>query len=70
MTRRIYRELSNEIRQKISDGMKKHHQEMSIDTKMAANKKRSESQKRYWSSIPHKQTGVTHNNATMQDIML
>lgn len=70
MTRRIYRELSNEIRQKISDGMKRHHQEMSIDTKRATNKKRSESQKRYWSSIPHKQTGVTHNNATMQDIML
>lgn len=69
MTRRIYRELSNEIRQKISDGMKKHHQEMSIDTKMAANKKRSESQKRYWRSIRHKQTGAT-DNATMQDIML
>ena len=69
MTRRIYRELSNEIRQKISDGMKKHHQEMSIDTKMAANKKRSESQKRYWCSIHHKQTGAT-DNATMQDIML
>ena len=69
MTRRIYRELSNEIRQKISDGMKKHHQEMSIDTKMAANKKRSESQKRYRCSIRHKQTGAT-DNATMQDIML
>lgn len=69
MTRRIYRELSNEIRQKISDGMKRHHQEMSIDTKRAANKKRSESQRRYWSSIPHKQTGAT-DNATMQDIML
>ena len=69
MTRRIYRELSNEIRQKISDGQKRHHQEMSIDTKRAANKKRSESQKRYWSSIPHKQTGAT-DNATMQDIML
>jgi hypothetical protein len=69
MTRRIYRELSNELRQKISDGMKKHHQEMSIDTKRAANKKRSESQRRYWSSIPHKQTGAT-DNATMQDIML
>ena len=69
MTRRIYRELSNEIRQKISDGMKRHHQEMSIDTKRAANKKRSESQKRYWNSIPHKQTGAT-DNATMQDIML
>ena len=46
MTRRIYRELSNEIRQNISNGMKKNHQEMSIDTKLAANKKRSESQKR------------------------
>lgn len=42
---------------------------MSIDTKMAANKKRSESQKRYWCSIHHKQTGAT-DNATMQDIML
>lgn len=42
---------------------------MSIDTKMAANKKRSESQKRYWCSIRHKQAGAT-NNATMQDIML
>ena len=69
MTRRIYRELSNELRQKISDGMKRHHQEMSIDTKLAANKKRSESQKRYWCSIPHKQTGAT-DNAPMQDIML
>lgn len=69
MTRRIYRELSNELRQKISDGQKRHHQEMSIDTKRAANKKRSESQKRYWSNIPHKQTGAT-DNATMQDIML
>ncbi|MBQ5737928.1 MAG: hypothetical protein IIV55_02640 [Alistipes sp.] len=70
MAKRIYRELPVEVRQKISDAMKRHHQEMSIDTKRAANKKRSESQKRYWSSIPHKQTGVTHNNATMQDIML
>ena len=69
MTKRIYRELSNELRQNISDVMKRHHQEMSIDTKRAANKKRSESQKRYWSSIPHKQTGAT-DNATMQDIML
>lgn len=43
---------------------------MSIDTKLAANKKRSESQKRYWRSIRHKQTGATTDNATMQDIML
>ena len=69
MAKRIYRELPVEVRQNISDGMKKHHQEMSIDTKMAANKKRSESQKRYWRSIRHKQTGAT-DNATMQDSML
>lgn len=52
--RRIYRNLSDETKKKIADGVKNSYAAKSIDDKRAAAKKRSESMKNYWSKIPFK----------------
>ena len=55
MAQRIYRELSQEVKDKISTGMRKHHQQMGYDEKKKMNRQKSDSLKRYWESIPNKQ---------------
>ena len=54
MAKRIYRELSDDVKKSISDSMRKHHQQMTYDKKIALNNKKSESLKRYWANIPNK----------------
>ena len=55
MAKRIYRELSQEIKDNISNGMRKFHQKMGYDEKKKMNRQKSDSLKRYWRSIPSKQ---------------
>lgn len=54
---RIYRNLSDETKKKIADGVKNSYANKSIDDKRAAAKKRSESMKNYWAKIPFKPNG-------------
>ena len=54
MAKRIYRELSQEVKDKISSGMRKYHQQMGYDEKKKINRQKSDSLKRYWESIPNK----------------
>ena len=54
MAKRYYRELSDETKKKISDGMKKYHQSMNYDDKQKLAQKQSQSMQRYWQSIPNK----------------
>ena len=51
---RIYRQLSSDIKKRISDSMKKYHSQMTDDVKQKLNNKKSESLKNYWRSIPDK----------------
>ena len=48
---RQYRELSNEVKQKISDSMKKYHSQRGTEKQRSTNKSISNSMKRYWSTI-------------------
>ena len=52
--KRIYRELSNDVKKKISDSMKDYHKNLTFDERQKINMKQSESQKRYWSTIGSK----------------
>ena len=54
MAKRYYRELSDETKKKISDGMKDFHSNRTIDSKRSSAKKQSASMQRYWQSIPNK----------------
>lgn len=54
MAKRYYRELSDDVRKKISDSMKDFHRRMTYDERQRINAKQSESQKRYWAQIPNK----------------
>ncbi len=44
---RIYRQLSSDIKKKISDSLKKYHSQMTDDAKQKLNNKKSESLKNY-----------------------
>lgn len=55
MAKRIYRELSDSVKKSISDSMKDFHRRMTYDERQRINAKQSESQKRYWAGIPHKE---------------
>ena len=61
---RMYRELSDEIKKKISDSMQQYHKQMTYDEKTRINKLKSASQKRYWEGIPSKKN--EQNNQDQQ----
>lgn len=48
---RQYRQLSNEVKKKISDSMKKYHAQRGTEKQRSTNKQISNSMKRYWSTI-------------------
>ena len=52
--KRIYRELSDDVKKRISDSMKEYHKNLTFDKRQKINMKQSESQKRYWSTIGSK----------------
>ena len=54
MAKRIYRELSDDVKKSISDSMKDYHRRMTYDERQKINMKQSQSQKRYWSTIGSK----------------
>lgn len=53
--RRIYRQLSDETKQKISNSMKVFHHKNTIENKRRSNILRSTTMKRYWAGIPNKE---------------
>ena len=63
---RIYRELSDDIKKKISDALKKHYAEQGTEEKRKANRNKSEALKRYWANIPSKK----NEDTTITDAML
>ena len=63
---RIYRELSDDIKKKISDALKKHYAEKGTEEKRKANRNKSEALKRYWANIP----STKNEDATITDAML
>lgn len=54
MAKRYYRELSDDVRKKISDSMKEFHSKRTIDSKRATSEKQSASMLHYWSGIRSK----------------
>lgn len=52
--KRMYRELNDDVKKKISDSMKNYHKSMNYDDKQRVNNKRSSSMLRYWAGIPSK----------------
>ena len=54
MAKRIYRELTDDVKKSISDSMKDYHKRMTYDDKQRVNNKRSSSMIRYWSGVPSK----------------
>ena len=47
MAKRIYRELTDEVKKKISDSMKTYHKNQNIEDKRRINKKKSSSMQYY-----------------------
>jgi ribosomal protein S2 len=69
MARRLYRELTNFTKSKISNSLKNFHRNQNVEDKRQTNKKKSISMQRYWNQIGHKPTGIT-SDTTIEDIML
>ena len=69
MAKRLYRELTNFTKSKISNSLKNFHRNQNVEDKRQTNKKKSISMQRYWSQIGHKPTGIT-SDTTIEDIML
>ena len=62
---RVYRELDDAVKQRISDGMKIYHQNSTTAQKQSRANKISMKLKDYWSGIPSK----SDYNTTMQDYL-
>ena len=54
MAKRIYRELTDDVKKSISDSMQNYHHKLTDSEKEKINRKKSESLKRYWAGIPNK----------------
>ena len=54
MAKRLYRELNDDVKKKISDSMKDFHKRQNIEDKRRVNKLKSASMQHYWNSIPHR----------------
>ena len=66
MAKRIYRELSDEVRKKISDSMIIYHKNQNIEDKRRINKKKSSSMQHYWSGIGNGPTTYTDDTENKQ----
>ena len=69
MARRLYRELTNVTKSKISNSLKNFHRNQNDEDKRQTNKKKSISMQRYWNQLGHNPTGIT-SDTTIEDIML
>ena len=54
MAKRIYRELTDDVKKSISDSMQNYHHKLTDFEKEQISRKKSESLKRYWAGIPSK----------------
>lgn len=54
--KRIYRELPDNTKQKISTSMKQYHANKTAAQEQTTSKRQSEAMKRYWATIPQKST--------------
>ena len=63
MAHRIDRSVNDATKKKISDSMKRYHQNRTEEEKRQTNAKRSASAREYWSHIPPKRTSI-------EDIMI
>ena len=59
---RINREQTPQTKQKISDAMKKKHQERGEEAKQQTAEKQSDSMKNYWRSIPTADQNTSKTN--------
>lgn len=66
MASRIYRELTDEVKKKISDSMKTYHKNQNIEDKRRINKKKSSSMQHYWSGIGNRPTTYTYDTENKQ----
>lgn len=58
--KRIYRELSNNTKQKISAAMRQFHANKTAAQIQSTSKKQSESMKNYWANIPSKEKSTPY----------
>ena len=73
MAQRIYRELSDETKKKISDSMKQYYQSQSGSANpnaMASRRnKQAASARAYWATIPSKSASNGETHTTMNDLI-
>lgn len=58
--KRIYRELSNNTKQKISAAMKQFHANKTAAQIQSTAEKQSQAMKKYWSNIPYKEKSTPY----------
>ena len=66
---RIYRELPDEVKQKISASLKAYHASQSAAQKRHTNDKIANSLRQYWQSIPSKSASDGTNHTTMAQLI-
>lgn len=66
---RIYRELDDEVKQKISASMKAYHASQSEASKQKVRNKQAASARAYWATIPSKSASDGTNHTTMNDLI-
>ena len=60
--KRIYRELSDNTKKKISTSMKQYHTNKTAAQIQSTAEKQSQAMKRYWSNIPSKEKSTPYYN--------
>lgn len=66
---RIYRELDDEVKQKISASMKAYHASQSEASKQKVRNAQANSMRQYWATIPSKSASNGEKHTTMNDLI-
>lgn len=66
---RIYRELDDDVKQKISASMKAYHASQSEASKQKVRNAQANSMRQYWAKIPSKTASDGTNHTTMNDLI-
>jgi len=69
MAQRMYRELPDEVKQKISQSLKDYHAHKSETQKQHTNNRIAYSLRQYWASIPQKSASDGTNHTTMAQLI-
>lgn len=69
MAQRMYRELDDSVKQKISQSLKDYHARKSDTTKQKTNNAIANSLRQYWATIPSKSTSNGTNHTTMAQLI-